>query len=128
VALENIEILQREDVCGHVRLRGTYFEERMATLRDLRILGNTRGIHFMVYVENVVDKESKALLPPEADIAKPFAQHAQQRGLLVRPIAHHNVISPPLILTREQVDEIVDTLHLSIEAATRDLEREGFLR
>lgn len=58
-------------------------------------------------------------------IGNRIAKHAQSRGLLVRPIAHLNVLSPPLILTREQIDFMVDTLRESIVASMDDMVREG---
>ena len=53
------------------------------------------------YLEEVANKETKELLPAEARIGHRIAGHRQKRGLLVRPIAHLNVLSPPLILTKE---------------------------
>ncbi len=78
-------------------------------------------------IENVADKETKKLIAPEAMIAKRIAKHGQQRGVIVRPVAHLNVISPPLTLTREQIDFLVDAMRESIEAATKDLAEEGYL-
>ena len=63
--LKNIEIMEREDICGHVREVGPYLEEQLDTLRDLPIVGDVRGSHFMMCVENVADKETKALFAPE---------------------------------------------------------------
>ncbi len=123
--LKNIEIMEREDICGHVRKVGPYLEERLATLLDLPIVGDVRGSKFMMCIENVADKKTKALLPEEAHIGDRIARHAQARGLLVRPIAHLNVLSPPLILTREQIDFLVDVLRESIIASTDDMMREG---
>ncbi|HEY5658719.1 MAG TPA: aminotransferase class III-fold pyridoxal phosphate-dependent enzyme, partial [Myxococcota bacterium] len=123
--LKTIEIMEREDLCGHVREVGPYFEQRMASLLDLPIVGDVRGSHFMLCIENVADKRTKALLPESVNVGKRIADHCEERGLIVRPIGHLNVISPPLILTREQIDTIVDTLRESIEATTEDLLREG---
>jgi adenosylmethionine-8-amino-7-oxononanoate aminotransferase len=46
----------------------------------------------------------------------------------VRPIGHLNVLSPPLILTREQIDTIVAVLRESIKATADDLVRERLWR
>ena len=127
VALENIRILEDEDILGNVREVGPYFEEKLATLRDLRLVGDTRGSHFMNCVEYVADKETKQLLPAEADIARRIADHGQKRGIIVRPIAQLNILSPPLTLDRAQIDFLVDALRDSAEAATADLEAEGYL-
>jgi len=122
---KNIEIIEREDICGHVREVGPYLEQQMATLLDLPIVGDVRGKCFMMCVENVANKETKELLPAEVHIGNRIADHCQKRGLIVRPLAHLNVLSPPLILTKEQIDTMVAILRESIIAAMDDLVREG---
>ena len=123
--LKNIEIMERDDICGHVRDVGPYLEEQLASLLEHPIVGDVRGSHFMMCIENVADKETKALLPAEVAIGDRIAAHCQSRGVIVRPIAHLNVLSPPLILTRQQIDTMVEVLHDSIRATQDDLIREG---
>ncbi len=50
---------------------------------------------------------------------------AESLGLIVRPIGHLNVMSPPLIITESDVDFIAETLEKSIRKITDDLTREG---
>ena len=126
--LKNIEIMERDDICGYVRDVGPYLEEQLASLLEHPIVGDVRGSHFMMCIENVADKETKALLPAEAAIGNRIAAHCQSRGVIVRPIAHLNVLSPPLILTRQQIDTMVEVLHDSIRATQDDLIREGIWR
>ena len=126
--LKNIEIMERDDICGHVRDVGPYLEEQLASLLEHPIVGDVRGSHFMMCIENVADKETKALLPAEVAIGDRIAAHCQSRGVIVRPIAHLNVLSPPLILTRQQIDTMVEVLHDSIRATQDDLIREGIWR
>lgn len=126
--LKNIEIMERDDICGHVRDVGPYLEEQLASLLEHPIVGDVRGSHFMMCIENVADKETKALLPAEVAIGNRIAAHCQSRGVIVRPIAHLNVLSPPLILTRQQIDTMVEVLHDSIRATQDDLIREGIWR
>lgn len=123
--LKNIEIIEREDLCGHVREVGPYLESQLATLADLDIVGDIRGSHFMMCVENVADKHSKALLADEAQVGNRIADAAEKRGVLVRPIGHLNVLSPPLILTREHIDTLVSVLRESIVEVMDDLSRAG---
>jgi putrescine aminotransferase len=124
-ALKNIEIIEREDLCGHIREVGPYLEQQLATLNDLDIVGDVRGSHFMMCVENVANKETKELLAPEIEVGNRIADAAQKRGVLVRPIAHLNVLSPPLILDRSQIDTLVSVLRESIVEVMDDLTREG---
>lgn len=123
--LKNIEIMERDNLCGHVLEVGPYLEDQLSTLRDLPIVGDVRGKRFMMCVENVADRETKALLPDEAAVGARIAVHAQKRGVIVRPIAHLNVLSPPLTMTKRQVDELVGVLRESIVATMDDLRSEG---
>jgi adenosylmethionine-8-amino-7-oxononanoate aminotransferase/predicted PolB exonuclease-like 3'-5' exonuclease len=123
--LKNIEIMEREDICGRVRRDGPYFEQRLGSLRDLPLVGDVRGSHFMLCVENVADKATKELLPAEAAVGKRIAEACQRRGVLVRPLGHLNILSPPLILTRNEIDRLVDVLREAIIEVTDALSAEG---
>ena len=123
--LKNIEIIEREGICEHVRDVGPYFEQQLNTLRDLPIVGDVRGKCFMMCVENVKNPQTKELFDADIAIGDRIAAHCQKHGLIVRPIAHLNVLSPPLILTRNEVDDVVNILRTGIMAAMDDLVREG---
>jgi adenosylmethionine-8-amino-7-oxononanoate aminotransferase len=125
VGLKNIEIIERDGICEHVREVGPYFETQLGTLHDLPLVGDVRGSHFMLCVENVADKETKELLPESVEIGRRIADRCEQRGVMVRPLGHLNVISPPLILTRDQIDTLVGVLREAILATADDLVREG---
>ena len=127
-ALKNIEIMEREDLCGHVREIGPYFEARLQELLQLPLIGDVRGKQFMLCVEAVKNKETREVFEPDARIGARITRHCQTRGLLVRPLGHMNVLSPPLTLTRDQVDQLVDILRESIIATQNDLLREGVWR
>jgi adenosylmethionine-8-amino-7-oxononanoate aminotransferase len=124
-ALKNIEIMERENILGNVRDVGPYLEQQLKTLLDLPIVGDVRGSHFMMCIESVADKNTKALLPMEANVGKRIAEQCQKRGLIVRPIAHLNVLSPPLIWSRETVDLVLGILRQSILATVESLIEDG---
>jgi putrescine aminotransferase len=126
-ALKNIEILEREKICEHVRDAGPYLEERLNSLRDLPIVGDVRGSHFMMGIESVKDTETKEVFPKEIMIGSRIAKKCQEAGLLVRPVGNFNVISPPLILTRNQIDELVNALRKGIEAVVDEVEKAGIM-
>lgn len=121
VALKNIEIIEREDLCGHVARVGDYLERQLRTLADLPFVGDVRGRRFMICIEYVADKKTKELLPDELDISKRIANACEERGLIVRPVGHLNVLSPPLILTESEVDTMVAVLRESVLAVHDDV-------
>ncbi|NEY89271.1 aminotransferase [Tabrizicola oligotrophica] len=126
VALKNIEIMEREDLLGNAARVGAYFETRLAELSALPLVGDVRGRKLMLCVESVADKESKALLPDEANESKRISATAEAMGLMVRPLGHLNVMSPALTITEGQVDFVVETLGKAIARVTDDLVREGY--
>ncbi len=109
-ALKNIEIMEREDILGNATRVGTYFETRLKELEALPIVGQVRGRKMMQCVENVADKVTKRLLPEELDVGKRIADECEGMGLMVRPMVHLNVMSPPLTMTEADADFIVKTL------------------
>ena len=126
--LKNLEIIERENILGHVRGIGPYFVERLKTLLDLPIVGDVRGSHMMVCVECVADKATKQPMPGDWDVAYRIIRHAMPRGLLVRPLSHMIVLSPPLTVNKTEIDQMVDILRASIRAVADELMREGLWR
>lgn len=121
-ALKNIEIMERENLFRNVQEIGPYFKEQLKTLLDLKIVGDVRGHMLMMCVEFVKDKKTKELFDEEVDIGKVVSNHADSMGLIVRPVGNLNVMSPPLILMRKDVDFIVATLRKSIIATQEELQ------
>jgi putrescine aminotransferase len=119
--------MEREDICGRVRERGPLFESALQGLADLPIVGEVRGSHFMMGIEFVKDKATKAAFGNDVDVGPRVARHAQARGLIVRPLGSMAVLSPPLILTEAQIATIAETLRDSIAATVADLAREKLL-
>jgi len=124
-ALKNIEIIEREDLLARTRRLGPILQDRLAQLRDLPLVGDTRGMGMMACVENVANKETKELLPDDLDIGKRIAQRAERKGLFVRPIGHLNVMSPSLVITEEEIEFIGATLETTIREVADELTREG---
>ena len=116
-ALTNIEIMQREGILEHVQDIGPYFMEQLHTLADLAIVGDVRGSFLMGCLEFVADKETGAGFADGIDIGALVAEEAQKLGVIVRPIGNLNVMSPALIITKDEIDQIVGTLREAIVAA-----------
>jgi putrescine---pyruvate transaminase len=123
--LKTIEIMERRDICGHIRQLGPYLEKRLNELRDLPLVGDVRGSHFMMCTEYVASKATRAVLPDRMNIGKRISDHCESQGLIIRPLGHLNIMSPPLVMTETQVDELIDGLGAGITATADELVREG---
>jgi len=124
-ALKNIEIIKRDKVLDHVREIGPYFQNKLKNLYDIPIVGDVRGIGLMAGIECVIDKDSKNPLVLDKAIASRIDEESLKLGLIIRPIYHICVLSPALIITKEQIDELIDKLSKAIINAKNNLEEEG---
>ncbi|WP_343115767.1 aminotransferase [Ostreiculturibacter nitratireducens] len=124
-SLKNIEIMEREDILGNATRVGTYFETRLKELEALPMVGEVRGRKMMMCVENVADKVTRQLLPKELDVGKRISDECEEMGLMVRPMGHLNVMSPPLIMTETDVDLVVNTLGRAIRRVADRFVKQG---
>ena len=124
-ALKNIEIIKRDKILDHVKNIAPYFHQTLRTLYSLPIVGDVRGMGLMAGIECVIDKDSKNPLILDLAIASRIDEESLKLGLIIRPIYHICVLSPALIIQKEQIDDLVDKLHQAISNATKKLEIEG---
>ncbi len=124
-ALKNIEIIKNEKILEHVREISPYFQNRLQELNDIPIVGNVRGQGLMACVECELKKDEESPLELDYKMGDRIDQHCQELGLIVRPSVNMNVMSPPLIITKDQIDEMVDILREGIIRTMHDLEDEG---
>ena len=116
-ALKNIEIIEREGILEHVREVGPYFMAQLQTLRGLPMVGDVRGSHLMACIEFVRDAATGEPYPDWVDIGKRVSNEADALGLIVRPVENLNIMSPSLVITKDEVDFIVATLRTAIPLA-----------
>ncbi len=120
-ALANIDILEREEIPKKVQTTGKVFETAMRGLTDLDIVGEVRGSHFMIAIEFCKDKVAKISFDVDLDISGLIAARAQASGLIVRPIPNALVLSPPLILTNDQIEEVEAILRSCISDVSEEV-------
>ena len=122
--LKNLEIMKREELFKHVQDVGPYLQQQLQTLRNIPIVSDVRGIGLMGCVECEINKGDDDLVM-DYEIGNRIDKHCQALGLMVRPLVNMCVMSPPLTITREQIDEMIGILRQGIELAMRDLSDDG---
>jgi len=99
----------------HVREVSPYFQAQLQTLRDIPIVRDVRGLGLMACVECEEATGTNGL-----SVGERIDRYCQLQGLIVRPIYNMCVMSPPLIITRDQVDDMIRMLRHGIEQAAAD--------
>jgi adenosylmethionine-8-amino-7-oxononanoate aminotransferase len=114
-ALKNIEIIENEGMVANSAEVGAYFKEQLEVLmEDHPIIGDVRGLGMLMSVELVSDRETKARFPKETNIPDRLNESFRRHGLIFRVAGHTLNIGPPLCITREEVNEIVHGIDLSL--------------
>ena len=125
-ALASWDILESENLLQHVSEVGPYFQQQLQTLNDIPIVGNVRGHGLMAAVEMTVKgKDEEDLLDKDYAVGGLVDKHCQKMGLLVRPFINICIISPPLIIGREEIDDLVSILRKGLELTMKDLKKNG---
>ena len=81
----------------------------------------------MMGIESVKNPDTKESFQKEAMIGSRIAKKCQEFGLIVRPVGNSIVISPPLILKRNQIDDLVIALRKGIEGVVNELKKQGVM-
>jgi adenosylmethionine-8-amino-7-oxononanoate aminotransferase len=121
---KNLEIMQRENLFEQVRETGPYLQQQMQKLLDIPIVRDVRGLGLVACVECEL-KQGEDDLAMDYELGNRIDKHCQALGLLVRPMINMCVMSPPLTITREQIDEMVSILRQGIELTMQDCINEG---
>ena len=119
-ALANLDIIQREDLVENSANLGRYMLDGLSTLKEHPIVGDVRGLGLLSSVELVKDKATKERFNPKDPIAKGLSDKMAELGLLVR-FEGTIFLSPPLNVTRSDVDEIVDIVDRAVTWAEREM-------
>ena len=121
--LANLEIIEREKLVQKAREQGKYLAKKLNTLKDLPIVGDVRSQGLIGAVELVKDKTTKEMFPADMRIAQKTWEKALETGVITRVAGGNNIaICPPLIITKEQIDELVAALRYAILAVMAELD------
>jgi len=121
--IKNLEIIKRDKLFELARENGPYMQQQLQTLREIPIVTDVRGLGLMGCVECEME-EGERDLDTDLALGSRIDRHCQAMGLIVRPLINMCVMSPPLTITRAQIDEMVSILRKGILLAMQDIENE----
>ncbi len=116
VGLKNIEIIEREGLVARGKTLGEYLLQRLQTLQEFPMVGEVRGLGLLCGVEIVADRTTKQA---DAALAGNIAKACQDRGLRTRPVGNTLAFAPPLIITKEEIDELAAILRAALQAMSK---------
>ena len=123
VASANLSIIEDEGMIAQVRDEtGPYLQKRIEELLDHPLVGQVRGIGLMAAVELVQDKESHTNYPKEVGIGGICRDYALANGLVMRAVGDSMIMCPPLIISKLEIDELIEITKKSLDQTLTQIE------
>ncbi|HEY4610659.1 MAG TPA: aminotransferase class III-fold pyridoxal phosphate-dependent enzyme, partial [Ilumatobacteraceae bacterium] len=122
----NLDILEREDLCGNVLTHEDMFTKLLDRLRDIPLVGDVRGDGYFRAIELVSDQATKGAFTPEESewlLRRHLSPRLYEAGLICRaddraePVI---TLAPPLIAGEAELTFIVDTLRTVLSEASTE--------
>ena len=122
VSLKNLEIIQREKLVERVDAEiGPYFQTRIRELAKHPLVGEVRGVGLLGAIELVADKANRKFFDRRIDVGTQCRNHCFANGLVMRAIRDTMVLAPPFIISKSEVDDIVNLAWRCFDLTARDL-------
>ncbi|MGN7741385.1 aspartate aminotransferase family protein [Pseudomonas sp. 22526] len=107
VALENLRIMRDEKIIERVKAEAApYLQKRLRELNDHPLVGEVRGVGLLGAIELVQDKATRARYVGKG-VGMICRQFCFDNGLIMRAVGDTMIIAPPLVITKEEIDELV---------------------
>ncbi|RII76210.1 aspartate aminotransferase family protein [Pseudomonas monteilii] len=108
VGLENLRILRDEQIIQQVHdTTAPYLQQRLRELADHPLVGEVRGLGMLGAIELVKDKATRARYEGKG-VGMICRQHCFDNGLIMRAVGDTMIIAPPLVISIEEIDELVE--------------------
>jgi putrescine aminotransferase len=116
VALENIRILRDEGIIERVRDdTAPYLQRRWRELATHPLVGEARGVGMLGALELVKCREPVTLFDERGKVGTICRDICVRNGLVMRAVGDTMIISPPLIITHAQIDELLEKARKSLD-------------
>jgi putrescine---pyruvate transaminase len=122
VAMENVRILRDEKIVETAGTdTGPYLQARLRELADHPLVGEVRGVGMIAGIELVEDKAARKSYDPGRKVGQTCRDLCTDNGVIVRAVRDVIVLSPPLIISRDEIDVLVDTLARCLDETAKTL-------
>ncbi|MFP3850445.1 aspartate aminotransferase family protein [Pseudomonas sp. W5-36] len=122
VGLENIRILSEEKIVERVKSQtAPYLQKRLRELSDHPLVGEVRGVGMLGAIELVKDKATRERYVGKGAgmICRTFCFN---NGLIMRAVGDTMIISPPLVITSAEIDELIEKARKCLDLTLESLQ------
>ena len=128
VALKTLEIYERDNLFAHAAAVGDYMQQRLRQFADHPLVGEVRGKGLIGAIEMVANKQTGEAFSGGA-VGAHALQICQDNGVILRAVAGSSLaFCPPLIISRDQIDEIMSVVAKALDSALDYAQAQGLLK
>lgn len=129
VALENLRIIEDENIIGHVKNDvGPYLKKAWEGLCNHPLVGEAKIVGMMGSIALTPNKETRAPFKSEAGtVGYICRERCFANNLIMRHVGDRMIISPPLIITKAEVDILIQRANRALDEAMEKIIQEGLM-
>ena len=130
VALENLRIIEDEKIIDAVReTTGPYLRERWEGLAEHPLVGEAKIVGMMGSLALTPHKDSRAAFASESGTVGLIAREISfSNNLVMRHVGDRMIISPPLIISRDEIDTLAERAWQTFDQLHVRLKEDGLLK
>jgi len=127
VAIEALKIYDEIGLIDHVRQVGPYLQSELRRrFADHPLVGEVRGVGMVAAIELVEDKATRKNFDPARKVGPRLLKHGEEHGVILRAMINDSIgFAPPLVITKEEVDEMLDRVAKALDGLAVELRRES---
>ncbi len=121
-ALKTLEIIERDNLIEYASQIGDYIKSKLENLYEkYPIVGNFRGMGTLWAVELLKDRDNKIPFEPKLQVGNRIRDFCWEKGMILRNNADILVIAPSIIITKDEVDEMLGMVEEGINLIMKSL-------
>jgi putrescine aminotransferase len=130
VALENLRIIEEEKLVEKVRDEtGPYFQKKWKSLEDHPLVADARMVGLMGSLALTPDKGARAAFASEpGTVGFICRENCFANGLIMRHVNDRMIVAPPLVISKDEVDTLVERAWKVFDLTLARLKDEGLMK
>lgn len=118
-AKASLELFEKNDLISNLQPKIEFMKNRLREFLKIEMVGDVRQVGFMVGIELVKDRATKEPFAPGKKIGLRVTEEAKKRGAILRPLGGVMVLMPPLVMSEEELGQLLDITYESIEVVEK---------
>jgi len=120
-ALANLDLFEQDHTLERLQPKIALLAQQLERFRHLPLVGDIRQCGFMVGIELVQDKQTRAPFSAKEKVGIRVIKEARRRGIILRPLSDIVVVMPPLSITEEELQMLLDVTYDSVCTIAEEL-------